>query len=132
MIKQSAVIVVADDDPSINTIIRMTLEYDGYRVLSCITSADAWQVAARVRPDLVITDMHMEIRDAGWRLLDHLRADPTTGEIAVLVCSGDIDMLTQRTDELRQHGGQHSTQALRNRRSACPCTSTPRSTLTVI
>ncbi len=104
MEKQYAVIVVADDDPSINTIIRMTLEYEGYHVVSCITSAEAWQVAAQMRPDLVITDMHMQVRDAGWQLLDRLRADPTTAGIVVLVCSADIDMLTQRADELRQHG----------------------------
>jgi len=65
VIKQPAVIVLADDDPSINMIIRMMLEYEGYRVLSCITGTDAWQMAAQVRPDLVITDMHMEVRDAG-------------------------------------------------------------------
>lgn len=45
-----------------------------------------------------------QIATPPWQLLDHLRADPTTAEIAVLVCSADIDMLTQRTDELRQHG----------------------------
>jgi len=104
VIKQPAMIVVADDDPSINTIIRMTLEYEGHHVLSYITSADAWQVAARVRPDLVITDMHMEARDAGWQLIDQLRADPTMAQVPVLFCSADIDMLTQRADELRQHG----------------------------
>ena len=102
MVKQHAVIVVADDDPLINDLISIVLQDEGYRVLSCTTGAEALQVAARVRPDLVITDMQMEVRDAGLQLLDRLRADPTTAEIAVIVCSADIDTLIQRASELRQ------------------------------
>jgi CheY-like chemotaxis protein len=101
VVKQHAVIVVADDDPLINDLISIVLQDEGYRVLSCTTGAEALQVAARVRPDLVITDMQMEVRDAGLQLLDRLRADPTTAETAVIVCSADIDTLIQRASELR-------------------------------
>lgn len=93
MAKQHYVIVVADDDPLINALITTLLEDEGYHVLSCTTGADALQVTNRVRPDLVITDLHMEVKDAGLQLLAQLRAEPTTAGIGVIICSADYGVL---------------------------------------
>lgn len=95
MTKQQYVIVVADDDPLINVLICMLLEDEGYQVLSCATGADALQIVARVKPDLVVTDLRMEVEDAGLQLLAQLRADPTTAGIGVIVCSADHSALAR-------------------------------------
>jgi two-component system response regulator GlrR len=87
--KQHYVVVVADDDPLINLLITILLEGEGYEVLSCTTGAEALQVVARVKPDLVITDLRMETDDAGLQLLAQLRADPMTTGIGVIICSAD-------------------------------------------
>lgn len=104
MAKQHYVIIVADDDPAINELVSTLLEDEGYKVLSCTTGAEALQVAARVRPDLVLTDMQMETREAGLRLLERLRADPGTAGVAVIVCSADRDSLARRSEAIRQYG----------------------------
>lgn len=100
MAKQHYVIVVADDDPLINALITTFLEDEGYHVLSCATGMNALQVASRVRPDLVITDLHMEVKDAGLQLLAQLRADPTTAGIGVIICSADYRVLHRGEDKL--------------------------------
>lgn len=93
--KQHAVIVIADDDPMINTLLTLLLQDEGYQVLSCTTGAEALVVASRVKPDLVITDLRMEVEDAGYQLLQQLRADPRTAGIAVIICSAEYDLMSR-------------------------------------
>lgn len=104
MSKQHYVIVVADDNPEVNTLLSMILEDEGYRVLSCTTGAEALQVAARVQPDLIITDLHMEAQDAGLQLLEQLRAKPETSTIAVIVCSADRLGVIRHAEAWQQYG----------------------------
>ena len=53
----SATVLVVDDERKIRDLVRAYLERDGYAVLLADSGQVALQVAARVRPDLVVLDL---------------------------------------------------------------------------
>ena len=53
----SATVLVVDDERKIRDLVRAYLERDGYAVLLADSGQMALQVAARVRPDLVVLDL---------------------------------------------------------------------------
>jgi len=53
----SATVLVVDDERKIRDLVRAYLERDGYAVLLADSGQAALQVAARVRPDLVVLDL---------------------------------------------------------------------------
>lgn len=102
MAKHYYVIVVAEDEPEINNLVSEVLHDEGYEVHSCVSGTEALQLVARVQPDLVIADMQMETKDAGLRLLAQLRADPSTSELRVILCSADTLTLSRRSATLTE------------------------------
>lgn len=52
-------VLVADDDPQILRLVRMTLEADGYVVLAARTGEEAIELFLRERPDVAILDLSM-------------------------------------------------------------------------
>jgi CheY-like chemotaxis protein len=89
MTNRHYVIVVAEDDPILNDLFSTLLEEAGYKVVSCVSGSAAYETATRLKPDVVITDLHMEEVNAGLHLLEQLRADPTTTNVGVIICSAD-------------------------------------------
>jgi CheY-like chemotaxis protein len=104
MMKQHFVIVVADDDPATNGMLRALLSSEGYEVLCCFTGAEAERVIRRVIPDVAIVDMQMEVRDAGLHLLKTVRANPQTADLAVILCSADELFLIDHRDDIAAYG----------------------------
>ena len=74
--------------------LRELLEDEGYAVATSTYAADPFSRIAALRPDAVVVDVAPG-EDAGWALLDRLRADPATGAIPVLVVSTDPRLLDQ-------------------------------------
>lgn len=68
-------ILVADDEPHIVDLVRITLEHDRVRVLPAYDGEHALLVAQAARPDVVFLDVHMPRRD-GVEVCRLLRADP--------------------------------------------------------
>jgi CheY-like chemotaxis protein len=100
------VIVVADDDPLMNLVLREMLSYAGYQVLCCFSGGEAEQVIRRVIPDIAIVDMQMEVQDAGMRLLASLRQDPSTAALSVVICSADVLYLDTCREDLAGYGAE--------------------------
>jgi len=79
-------ILVVDDDTSVRRLIARQLEQEGWRVIQAGNAADAVQLARESQPVLVTLDIMMP--DAsGWWVLEHLKEDPRTAGIPVLVVS---------------------------------------------
>jgi CheY-like chemotaxis protein len=100
------VIVVADDDPLMNLVLREMLSYAGYDVLCCFSGGEAERVIRRVIPDIAIVDMQMEVQDAGLRLLESLRQDPLTAALSVVICSADVSYLDICREQLNVYGAE--------------------------
>ncbi len=55
-------IVVIDDDPSVQEVVRAYLEKDGYQVFVAATAGDGLSLTARIKPGLVVLDLMLPDR----------------------------------------------------------------------
>jgi chemosensory pili system protein ChpA (sensor histidine kinase/response regulator) len=78
------VIVVVDDSISVRKFVGRMLEKAGYRVILAADGLDASEVIAHSGCHLVLTDLEMP-RMNGYELMSHLRQDPVTSQIPVMV-----------------------------------------------
>jgi diguanylate cyclase (GGDEF)-like protein len=83
-------VLVVEDDESVATFIRMTLEASDYEVLCCAEGADALERAVGWGPDLVLLDLGLPELD-GLTVCRRLRADPVTAAVPVIVVTGQAD-----------------------------------------
>jgi len=83
-IENDRVVVVADDSISVRKFVGRMLEKAGYRVKLASDGLEASEVVAQVGCHLVITDLEMP-RMNGYELMAHLRQDPATRKLPVLV-----------------------------------------------
>jgi two-component system, NtrC family, response regulator AtoC len=65
-------ILVVDDDDAIRSVVRLTLEDEGYRVATAIHGGQALERIRERAPAVVLLDLNMPVMD-GWQLLSRLR-----------------------------------------------------------
>jgi chemosensory pili system protein ChpA (sensor histidine kinase/response regulator) len=78
------VVVVVDDSISVRKFVGRMLEKAGYRVKLAADGLEASEIIAQVGCHLVLTDIEMP-RMNGYELMSHLRQDPATRQIPVMV-----------------------------------------------
>lgn len=76
--------LIADDDPDILMLISLTLERDGYEVMTATNGLAALEAALDRVPHLVVLDMMMPGID-GCEVTRRLRADETTRDIPIMI-----------------------------------------------
>ena len=81
-------VLVVEDDAPIHDLLRDVLEDAGYRVLPTDHLLDPVDLQ-QLRLDLVVLDLMLGGRPAGWDYLRTLRGLPGTAHLPVLVCTGD-------------------------------------------
>ena len=77
------VILVADDDPDILSIVSMSLETQGYTVYKAANGREAVDLARQHHPDLVLMDMMMPVV-SGYEAVTELKADASTRDITIV------------------------------------------------
>jgi PAS domain S-box-containing protein len=82
----AAVVLVIDDDPVVADLLRRTLVKDGYRVEYASSGEMGLQLARQLRPDAITLDVMMPGMD-GWQVMTHLKSDPETADIPVILLS---------------------------------------------
>ena len=83
----SNVALVVDDSMLIRYTVCRFLEERGFAVESATNGVEALQVLARVRPDLIITDVKMP-RMSGTELISALKSKPETAKIPIIIVAG--------------------------------------------
>lgn len=83
-------ILIIDDEPSLNQLLRTFLSGKGYRVLTATDGAMGLKLAKTEAPDLVLCDLHLPSVD-GLEVISRLRQDASGGEIPVIVLSGTAE-----------------------------------------
>lgn len=91
-----ATILIVEDEPSIQRVLRTYLESAGYQVLSTEDGATALEIADRHRPDLIVLDLNLPGMD-GMEVAARIRE---RSEVYIL-------MLTARTEETDRVAGLH-------------------------
>jgi chemosensory pili system protein ChpA (sensor histidine kinase/response regulator) len=129
------VVVIADDSISVRKFVGRILEKAGYCVKLASDGLEAAELIAQVGCHLVITDIEMP-RMNGYELMSHLRQDPATRRIPVLVVTsragakhreramkeGAASFLTKpvQEDQLLEVVEELMNSAVRQRRPAAP------------
>jgi CheY-like chemotaxis protein len=95
-------IVVVDDDTATLELLDALPRDAGYQVRVQADFEAAFQMIARVQPDLVLLDLMVGQTEAGWTILTVLRADPLTAHIPAILYSGNARFLETRAGILRR------------------------------
>jgi two-component system response regulator ResD len=80
-------ILVAEDDDDTRELMRRTLERRGYEVTTAADGVEAYELAVRLRPDLIITDIQMPAAD-GAHLVRRVRDTSELLATPIIVTTG--------------------------------------------
>lgn len=72
-VKPSPLVVVADDTAALRLLLRRVLEMSGYRVEAYPDGQQAYEACQALKPELIVTDIHMP-KLQGTELLRRIRA----------------------------------------------------------
>ena len=92
--------LIVDDQPDIRKLIMMTMECENFELHEADNGEDAWTVAQKLRPALVLLDVMMPGSLDGYQVCEKIKADPTLGgstKVILLTARG------QKTDIERGH-----------------------------
>ena len=78
--------MVVEDIPDILTLLKATLEFKGYRVITARDGQEALELIERERPAVIVTDILMPRLD-GFNLVHRLRLNSQTRDIPVIFLS---------------------------------------------
>jgi len=84
VVEAEKVVVLVDDSISVRKFVGRMLEKAGYRVKLASDGLEALEIVTQMHCDLVVTDLEMP-RTNGYELLSHLRQNPETRGIPVMV-----------------------------------------------
>lgn len=80
-------ILVVDDETDVRRFLTAVLEKRGYQTLSAADGREAFEIAARERPDLVILDLMMP-NQSGTDFYRRLMKDRALADTPIIVVSG--------------------------------------------
>ena len=80
-------VLIADDDQKVRALLKDLLEADGYEVSCASDGGGARDSLTTFEPEVVISDVMMPVLD-GIELCRHIKSDPKTSSIPVLLISG--------------------------------------------
>ncbi len=81
-------ILIVDDDPDIIQWSTMTLEKEGYTVISAYDGAEGYEKAKAEKPDLMLLDVMMTHDTEGFDVARKMKEDATTKGIPVILVTG--------------------------------------------
>ena len=89
-------ILVVDDETAIREAIRMTLEYEGYRIDEARSGQDALDKAGRTDYDAILLDIKMPVLD-GIEVLENLKEQKIAAPVIMVSGHGDIQTAVECT-----------------------------------
>ena len=96
-------ILAINNEPDMLTLFTQLLEDEGYRVSTRRYAERDIDAIATLAPDLIVLDYMWPTEDAGWTLLQMLKASPRTTRIPIVLCTGavrEVDELAGRLAEM--------------------------------
>jgi CheY-like chemotaxis protein len=105
--KTRAKILVVDDDLDFIEISKLSLESQGYQVLSAFNAKEGWKMVEKEKPDLIILDLMMERLDSGMALSQQIKNHPKYGPIPILMLTSisrdtGMDFAPRTAEDLKQ------------------------------
>jgi DNA-binding response OmpR family regulator len=99
MAQKKPVILVADDDPQILTMLGIRLTKRGYQVLEAADGLQTLSKAREHKPDLVLLDVMMPGKN-GWEVAKELRADEELRNVGIVMLTAIGERVNEMTSPL--------------------------------
>ena len=93
------VILIADDDPEILTLLGIRLSKSGYQVIEAQDGIAAIEKAKREKPDLVLLDVMMPGKN-GWEVAKALREDHALDKVGIVMLTAIGERVNEMTSPL--------------------------------
>jgi signal transduction histidine kinase len=95
-IANTSPILIVDDDPIVRSLMRATLEVDGYEIIEAEDGEEACHLYEARQPELLIADVVMPRMD-GFTLCRELRSRPEAAYVPILMATGldDVPSITK-------------------------------------
>ena len=103
--RQSATVLVVDDDEGVTQTFALMLRFEGYLVRTAVNAEEGLIEAAQRRPDAIILDLRMPLVD-GLGFLRRLRAHDDQRDTPVAIVTGDYFLDDSVSTELRELGAE--------------------------
>ncbi len=84
-------VLIVDDVPMNVMLVQAVLKKEGYTLLTCDNGIKALRIANEKHPNLILLDIMMPEMD-GYEVLQHLKSNPETTDIPVIIMSALSDM----------------------------------------
>ena len=82
-----AKILLAEDDPTMVSLLQTLLKMEGYEAVAVDTRADVPGVVLSEKPDVLFMDVHLG-QQSGMDIVESIRNDPQIAHIRVVMTSG--------------------------------------------
>jgi two-component system, cell cycle response regulator len=97
--KKLAVVLFVDNTQTNIDLVRSTLEPSGYEVFAALSALEGFDLARRITPDLIVSDVHMPHQD-GYEFLRMVQADPALAKIPFVFLSASVWSTQERQQAL--------------------------------
>ncbi len=91
-------VLIADDEIHIIHVVAIKLRNNGYEVIAANNGAEAYDLACREKPDIIVTDYQMPLM-TGIELIEKLRKDEQTRDIPVVLLTARSFAISQEWQE---------------------------------
>jgi len=94
-------VLVVDDEVHIVHVVAIKLRNNGYEVISADNGEEAYELACREKPDIIVTDYQMPVM-TGLKLVEKLRQYEETQDIPVIMLTArSFAIPKEQQEELR-------------------------------
>jgi len=90
-----AKILVVDDEEHIVMILKDSLEFSGFQVVTALDGQQAMESVEKERPDLIVLDIGMPKLD-GWEVCRRLKSNEATQPIPIIILTAYAQTSDQR------------------------------------
>lgn len=98
-VKPAPMLLIADDDPEIISLLTIRLQRLGYEVITAVDGKDTLEKVCSHYPDLVILDVMMPEKN-GWEVAKELRRDARFQSIGILMLTAIGEKMNEMTSPL--------------------------------
>jgi two-component system alkaline phosphatase synthesis response regulator PhoP len=91
-------VLIADDEIHIIHVVAIKLRNNGYEVVAANNGAEAYDLACREMPDIIVTDYQMPLM-TGIELIEKLRKGEDTRDIPVILLTARSFAISQEQQE---------------------------------
>jgi CheY-like chemotaxis protein len=92
-----------DDNPRVRQVVSLHLAQLGLEAISVDNAREIVALACRYRPVVIVLDLMLPITD-GFTAIAHLRRQPETAQIPIVVISGHANALTRVRAHMSEGG----------------------------